>query len=332
MVGNGLLLLAATAATAAPADEESLRSLAAMRELDGRLATAGHRLATAAVDLCAERTWRYGFFLHDLSQYGRRERAAAVRAFGLDRGPAILAVAEDGPAERAGLRRDDIVLQVDGAALPAAVVSGKAEFGGVERMLDALDAAFADGRAEIELLRGSGRRTVTVEAVPGCPTRFQLMPSRELNARADGRYVQLSTAIADYAVDDAEFAAVIAHEFAHNLLQHRRRLDAAGVDRGFFGHFGGSARLFRHTEDEADRLSIHLLARAGYDPGAAVRFWNRFGPRGLAIFGSPKHHKWRARVRAMHEEIAAVAAAKEKGAPSLPEFLRRAWHERDEGG
>ena len=48
--------------------------------------------------------------------------------------------------------------------------------------------------------------------------------------------------------------------------RHRVRLDAARVSRGFLGNFGRNARLIRETEVEADRLSVYLLERAGYDP------------------------------------------------------------------
>lgn len=311
-------------AAAAPGAADRTASLLAMRELDRRVATAGHRLAVGAADLCAERESHYGFFIHDLSQYGAAHRPAAIRAFGLDRGPAVLALAADGPAERAGLAPDDAILAVDGAPLPAAALAPDAAFAGVERMIGAIEQAFGDGAAEIEVLRGGERHSIRVAAETGCVTRFQLIPSAELNARADGRYVQLSTAIGGYVADEAELAAVVAHELAHNILQHRRRLDAAGVARGLLRNFGGHARLFRQTEDEADRLSIHLLDRAGYDPRAAIRFWRRFGPRGLGLFGSPRHHGWRDRIASFEEEIAALAAARAAGERTLPAFWRDA--------
>ena len=302
-----------------PAPEESL---AAMRALDQRVATIGHRLALANLALCADRAWLPGFAVHDLSQYGADFRAAAIRAFGLDAGPAVLALAAGGPAERAGLRADDILLAFDGRPPPAGAPGRGGSFDRMERILAALDDAFADGRATIQVRRAGTALAIAVEAEQGCATRFQLVPGRSLNARADGRYVQLSTAIAEYVADDAELAAVLAHEFAHNVLGHRVRLDAAGVRRGFLGNFGANARRIRETEIEADRLSVYLMERAGYDPQAAVRFWSRFGRRGLNFLGSPTHPNWRLRIRSFETEIAEVRRARAAGQAPVPAFVR----------
>ena len=103
----------------------------------------------------------------------------------------------------------------------------------MEQILDALDRAFADGRALLGVRRGGepalDRRS---QAEQGCASRFQVVAGRSLNARADGRYVQVTTALAAYAADDQELAAVLAHEFAHNVLRHRiapRRGRASGA-------------------------------------------------------------------------------------------------------
>jgi Zn-dependent protease with chaperone function len=299
------------------------QSLLAMRALDQKVADIGHRLAVASRDLCAERQWLPGLALHDLSQYGAAFRPAAIRAFGLDAGPAVLALAAGGPAARAGLRLDDILLSLDGRPLPRAAMRRDGSFEQMELILQSLEAAFADGRAEVEVRRGGGRLTLTVEGEEGCASRFQLIPSRRLNARADGRYVQVTTAIADYVADDSELAAVLAHEFAHNVARHRVRLDEARVSRGFLGNFGRNARRIRETEVEADRLSVYLMERAGYDPEAAVRFWSRFGPRGLNFLGSPTHPNWRNRIRLFEAEIAAIRRARAAGAAPTPDFLRQ---------
>ena len=317
-LAGALLLGSAATVSAQSADEQ--QSLLGMRALDTKVATIGHRLAVGSVDLCRERQWLFGFAVHDLSQYGRDYRQAAIRAFGLDRGPGILALAEAGPAARAGVHLDDIIVSADGAPMPAAAATGERTFDRAERILDLLEQAFADGRAELGLLRHGERLEIVVAADQGCATRFQLIPSRRLNARADGRYVQVTTAIAQYVQDDQELAAVLAHEFAHNVLHHRDRLDEANVARGFLGNFGRNARRIRETEAEADRLSVYLLERAGYDPEAAVRFWERFGRRGLNFLGSPTHPNWRARVASFQAEIRRIREARSAGRSPAPDF------------
>src|SRR5687767_8709909 len=137
----GLLLVGA--AGAARAAEPSLEaSLRALRALDERVANIGHRLAVASADFCPSRQWLPGFAVHDLSQYEGAYRAAAIRAFGLASEPAVLAIVAGGPAERAGLRRDDVLLRLDGEALPAAG-RARGSFARMERILDALERAFA---------------------------------------------------------------------------------------------------------------------------------------------------------------------------------------------
>lgn len=290
----------------------------ALRAFDSRVATIGHRLAVASLDLCPDREWRPGVVLHHLSQYSGASREAAVRAFGLDRGPGVLALAAGGPGERAGLRPDDILLAVDGVPLPT---PANRSFEAMEPLLDAFERAFSDGAATLDLLRGGRPVTIQVPAELGCATRFQAIPARSPDARADGRYVQLHDGLARYVRDDSELAAVIAHEFAHNVLRHKARLDALQVRRGASGNFGRNAVLIRETEVEAERLSVYLLHRAGFDPEAAVRFWTHFGRRGLNFLKSPTHPSWRRRIALFEEEIRAIRSAEAAGVRPMPGFL-----------
>lgn len=298
-------------------------SVAGSRTDDMRVTAIGHRLAVANVDLCADRQFLPGFVLHDVSQYGAADREAAIRTYGFEAGPGVLALVPGGPAERDGLRLDDILVSVGGASLPRAERLGRdGSFEQMERILAALDQAFADGRAELGIRRGGQTISISIQAAPGCASRFQLIAGRSINARADGRYVQVTTAITSYAANEQELAAVLAHEFAHNVLRHRIRLDAAGIRRGFLGNFGRNARLVRDTEEEADRLGVYLLDRAGYDPEAAVRFWSRLGRRGLNVFGSPTHGSWRRRIEMIQTEIAAIRRARTAGTVPQPGFVR----------
>lgn len=302
-----------------------MESLLALRSLDARVLAVGDRLAIDNADLCEARGAVAGMAVHELSQYGGGFRQAAAQAFGLGGGAAVLAVTPGGAAERAGVRADDALAATDGIPLSVpAPTAEEASFAGVEGLLDLLDQAFADGVAELDLVRAGQALRVRVAAPSGCAFRFQLTPGNRLNAGADGRYVQVSSALAAYAQDDAELAAILAHELAHNILLHRKRLDAAKVSRGLLKVFGRNARLIRETEVEADRLSVYLLDRAGYAPDAGARFWRRFGPtQGYGIFASPTHPRWRERAEIMETEAAALAQAKLAEARPVPPLLAR---------
>jgi beta-barrel assembly-enhancing protease len=308
-----LALSAGAAAAQAPV-------FSALRSIDERVLTIGHRLAVGAVALCRERQWQHGLAVHDLSQYPRSARREVGPAFNLADGPAVLALAAGGPAERAGLRRDDAILAADAAPLPRAPSDVDNSFAPTERIIEALERAFADGQAVLTVRRGGTRLDVTVAAELGCASRFQVIPSSRINAKADGRYVQVTSGIAQLAASDDEMAALIAHELAHNILRHRERLNAAGIDRGLLQGFGRNARLTRETEVEADRFAVYLMDRAGFDIRGIVRWWRRLGPRTASLFGGGTHPAWRQRIATMETEIAAIEAARREGRMAVPPF------------
>ncbi|MFL6577844.1 MAG: M48 family metallopeptidase [Povalibacter sp.] len=100
---------------------------------------------------------------------------------------------------------------------------------------------------------------------------------------------------------DAELAAVIGHEIAHALREHSRermsqeyaqQLALAGIA---VATGAGDATMqlanqvaavtftlphSREQEAEADRIGLELMARAGYDPNAAVSLWQKMDKLG----------------------------------------------------
>jgi hypothetical protein len=314
-----IALAFATPLHAAPGEAAALR---AGRSLDARVITIGEQLAIANAPICRERQFHAGLTVHDLSQYSMAGRAIATSAFDLKDGPAILALAANGAAIRAGLRLDDVLLAADGAALPRPPASVHTSFGPTERIIEALEAAFADGAADLVVRRGSRSLAIRVEAVPGCATRFQMIPSAKRKAEADGRYVQVTSTLVDYTNGDDELAAMIAHELAHNILRHRVRLNAAGADRGAGILSPRAARLFHRTELEADRLMIHLMARAGFDPAAAVRLWTRQSREGRRMV-TGSHPPWPVRISAMREEMGAIVRAELGGEQAPPPIAEK---------
>lgn len=264
-----------------------------------RVATLAHRLAVRGRAHCPDRREPLsGLRIHLLGQYARDYREAAQARFGLGDYPAVLALAQGSGAEAAGLRPGDWIIAVNGRdmrldpATPARVALEQAEL--------AIATALAAGPAQFRVRREGADEAILLAAEEGCASRVELVPGRRLNASADGRIVQISTAVLAEAEDDDELAFIIAHEMAHNILRHAARLERTGRSRG----------AIRETEIEADRLAIRLLAAAGFDPRAAARFWQRFGRKtGAGIFSDGTHLRTGPRVRLLTDEADAVARA-----------------------
>ncbi len=306
------LVLALTAAAPETADPAGLRALIAE---DVRVARIGDRLARAGP--CAAVLSNPGFVVQDIVQYAPELHASARSALGLGDLPTLVAVLDGSAAAAAGLRPGDMLAAIDGAEVPP---PGKAR--GFERMAAVetqIEAALARGRLDLEILRDGRPMTLSILPTPGCRTRFQLQPGGRLNASADGVYVQVSGALADFAATDDELALIVAHELAHNLLGHKARLDAQGVSRGLLAGLGKGARRVRATEEEADRWALYLMARAGFDIAAAPAFWERLGRKAdPGIFSDGTHDGWRDRVAKAQVEIARIRALQAAGAPILP--------------
>lgn len=321
LAGTVVPLAAAPAKPAASAD----MSLAQLRASDVRVLSVGYRLATANAPFCRTVEKAAGLTLHHIGQYPDATGARATFGFASDY--AVLALVPDGPAARAGLRTDDAITALNGVPL----VPSDAELAAIDQVPAYRPIAWADARMRAALdkgpvtlgiLRGGQSSTVTVEGTAACRSRFELRPSASYGASADGDIVGITVPMLSFMADDDELAAILAHELSHNLLEHRRRLDEAGVQRGLMQQLGRNARLTLATEIEADRLSIWLMANAGYDPQGAIRFWTRYGKqRGKGIFSAPTHYRWKKRVALFGEEMAKLAAATRGPQGSHPPLL-----------
>lgn len=317
-----MILTALLASMAAPALAETPAAqspYAALALTEARVAAIGFRLTTANTAWCPVRQPQFGWIWGDPRLYTADRRVEALAAYGAadQLHPFIAALAPHSPAALPGMKVGTPVTAIADAPVPDGV--GDHPFARITAIETSMAARPLD--AAIALHIGAGH-VVALTPVAGCVSDFRVEANERPAAVADGRMILVNQGLADFAADDEELAAAIAHELAHNILRHRARLDAAGVDRGLGKQFGRNARLFKQTEVEADRLSVWLLAGAGYDPAAAARFWSRFGQRkGRPMFQASTHPSWRDRVASLEAEAAAIASLRKAGQPLRPPLI-----------
>jgi predicted Zn-dependent protease len=297
-----LVALATPAASAdnhAKASDTAQASLLALQRDDQRVADTAWRIASRNSDSCLKLWAALGVSLQHISQYEPAYRAAAQAAFGLDDSyPSILAVAGGSPAAAAGLKPNDILRTINGADL--ASTSGKqtaaASYDAVSVAMAALEALPEQRAAVLSIDRAGQRLDVSVTPQSVCRSRVELAPGNALNANANGLVAQISGRLVNWVESDDELALVIAHEMAHNLMGHPKKLNEKSSLSGLATSLGISGKAQRHMELEADRMGIIMAASAGYNYKVAPDFWARLNSNApLASFLATSHPTTRAR-------------------------------------
>ena len=299
-------------AAAKPGDVAAYRALV---DQDLRLAATGYRLAYANRSFCKNTQANAGFVLHDILQYPVAETARA--AIGFVQPVSVSVIIEGGAAENAGLRVGDGLVGLNGekwdwSGIPIERASDRVasvKFDVAERLTGFKDIA-------LQIDRGGKPLTVTITPTATCAADFQIDTVRGKDAGSDGNMISMSIGLARYASDRDEFAFIVAHELAHNILSHRTQLERAQQ--------GKNKKAVLATEIEADRLSVWLMANAGYDPQGAVRFALRCRKNScLGLFTDATHLGLKKRADIIMSEIALIRAAPKKDGLVTPPLLRR---------
>lgn len=160
----------------------------------------------------------------------------------------------------------------------------------------------SNNRDEQAQLRRVGQRISAAAAKSDYKWEFNVLQGKEVNAFClPGGKVAFWEGIMPVAQDDNGIAVVMGHEVAHAILRHggermSQELSVQALGELVSVGFGAAAPGLkdvalqayglgatvgailpwgRTQESEADRVGLTLMAKAGYDPAAAVVFWER---------------------------------------------------------
>lgn len=175
-----------------------------------------------------------------------------------------------------------------------------------------------------------GKRLAAAAPRQDVPYAFKVIDAPDtVNAFAlPGGYMYIYTGLMKTCANEAELAAVMAHEIGHVAAHHHGEMMTRqmGMDMvsemvlgkkpGMIANLAGqmftsglSARYSRAQEREADSLGMDIMYRAGYPPQGMIAFMNKLlevdrqqgGGRGLPIFAT--HPSPEERVQLLQELI-----------------------------
>ena len=159
----------------------------------------------------------------------------------------------------------------------------------------------SDDRKTAALVKQVGLRLAKISAMPNLDWEFHLIKSKQQNAFAlPGGKVAVYTGLLPVAMNEAGLATVMSHEIGHVIARHgaqrmsrqlvltaglmatsislnnskQKKMIMAALGVGIV--YGLTLPFSRTNEAEADQIGLTYMARAGYDPNEAVRFWKRF--------------------------------------------------------
>jgi Zn-dependent protease with chaperone function len=174
-----------------------------------------------------------------------------------------------------------------------------------------------------------GQRIASASGKADSPWQFVLISSSEPNIFClPGGRIGVTEGLLPICHNEAGLAAAMSHEVAHSVAQHgSQRMQKSRGYSGVFASMMNDSRseeerfqlaygmtpaaraelpYTREQELEADSIGLQLMARAGYDPREAPRFWERMGMSDRQ--NPPKPDELTARINQMQKSLPGAIA------------------------
>ncbi|GAB4316479.1 MAG: M48 family metallopeptidase [Candidatus Zixiibacteriota bacterium] len=191
-----------------------------------------------------------------------------------------------------------------------------------------------------------GQRIVAVSDRPDLGYQFRVIESDQINAfAAPGGFIYFYTGILKMMDDEAELAAVMAHEISHVVGRHSvKTLQAAygGIiliqlalgkeSEELAGQVAGTVLGLaltgygRSNELEADEFGVYYMAKAGYNPNGAIEMFTKLAeaagdqePRGFFENLTASHPDTQERIRKIRAQIDSM----DQSVRNLPNYRDR---------
>jgi hypothetical protein len=219
-----------------------------------------------------------GFTAKNQYSYPHELTAAARQNLGLDERLQVMQILDGSGAIRAGLKRGDILQTIQDLAIP----TGPQAEPETARMLSPILKNLSE--INITVIRQNQPITVNVPLTLACAFAIDVGNAQHVNAYADGRRILLTRGLLDSFAADEDVAVIIAREIAHNVLQHAKQLQQMATlsmvidnlllfkpDQIAANSSNGIKITPEKMDQEADRLALFILARAGYDIATFTR-------------------------------------------------------------
>ncbi len=290
-------------------------------DMQNRLDKIAGTLQINNANLCRKQV-RYllGFSAANKYSYSPVMISTATTSFGLGERLQVTNVIDGSGAKKAGLMPGDILIAVNGKALP----QGANAENETVKMLSPIVAEKTAVNLTIE--RHGYPYVLNIPLTKACGFRVELGHSDTVNAYSDGKRILITRGMMTFAQNDHELAYVIGKEMAHNVLNHAQTLQIKEANKKIIDSLipvnpknvptnQSTKPMTRQFDIDSDTLGLAMALRAGYEIDSAVGFWTRLyqtHPRSNPATYSALHPNSKARLNLMPKSITRIKAAEKR--------------------